>query len=202
MTLALRLAAISRREPWEQGAAMRARRQCRGRTRYISSGSPAACVSFSSQFGASLRVNAARNPAGPNSVSTRVSALPRHTATRPIPLSSITVRACSAVPVNASSVNRLPAMLRLSTRTSHLLILAACTAIAACSDATGVGSTVARFGLTKREAQIARSLARRTSNWEIAEQLDISPHTMRHHVENIFAKLGAHSRRSIVVELE
>jgi DNA-binding CsgD family transcriptional regulator len=58
--------------------------------------------------------------------------------------------------------------------------------------------SLARFGLTKREAQIARLLARRASNWEIAEQLDISPHTVRHHVENIFTKLGVHSRRSIV----
>ena len=57
--------------------------------------------------------------------------------------------------------------------------------------------SLARFRLTKREAQIARLLARRASNREIAEQLDVSPHTVRHHVENIFAKLGIHSRRSI-----
>ena len=62
--------------------------------------------------------------------------------------------------------------------------------------------TLGRFGLTKREAQIARLLARRASNREIAEQLDVSPHTVRHHVENIFAKLGVHSRRSIVAQLE
>ena len=57
--------------------------------------------------------------------------------------------------------------------------------------------TLARFGLTRREAQIARLLARRATNGEIADQLDVSPHTVRHHVENIFAKLGIHSRRSI-----
>ena len=62
--------------------------------------------------------------------------------------------------------------------------------------------TLGRFGLTKREAQIARLLARRASNREIAEQLDVSPHTVRHHVENIFAKLGVHSRRSIVEQFE
>ena len=71
-----------------------------------------ACGSFSSQLGASLRVNAARKPSGANLVSNHVSALPRHIATRPIRLSSITVRACSAVPINASSVSRLPVMLR------------------------------------------------------------------------------------------
>lgn len=49
---------------------------------------------------------------------------------------------------------------------------------------------------------ITRLLARRASNREIATQPDVSPHTVRHHVENIFAKLGVHSRRSIVAELE
>ena len=58
--------------------------------------------------------------------------------------------------------------------------------------------TLGRFGLTRREAQIARLLARRATNREIADQLDVSPHTVRHHVENIFTKLGIHSRRSIV----
>ena len=62
--------------------------------------------------------------------------------------------------------------------------------------------TLARCGLTRREAQIARLLARRATNREIAEQLDVSPHTVRHHVENIFAKLGVHSRRSIVARFE
>jgi DNA-binding CsgD family transcriptional regulator len=60
--------------------------------------------------------------------------------------------------------------------------------------------TLARFGLTRREAEIARLLARRATNTEIADQLDVSPHTVRHHVENIFAKLGIHSRRSIAAE--
>ena len=62
--------------------------------------------------------------------------------------------------------------------------------------------SLARFALTKREAQIARLLARRASNREIAEQLDVSPRTVRHHIENIFAKLGVPSRRSIVQHLE
>jgi DNA-binding CsgD family transcriptional regulator len=62
--------------------------------------------------------------------------------------------------------------------------------------------SLGRFGLTKREAEITRLLARRATNREIAEQLDVSPHTVRHHVENIFAKLGVHSRRSIVAKFE
>ena len=57
--------------------------------------------------------------------------------------------------------------------------------------------SLARLGLTRREAQVARLLARRASNPEIAEQLGISPHTVRHHAENVFSKLGVHSRRAI-----
>ena len=57
--------------------------------------------------------------------------------------------------------------------------------------------SLGRLGLTRREAQIARLLAQRATNREIADQLDVSTHTVRHHVENIFAKLGVHSRRFI-----
>jgi DNA-binding CsgD family transcriptional regulator len=62
--------------------------------------------------------------------------------------------------------------------------------------------TLGRFGLTAREAQVARLLARRATNREIAEQLDVSAHTVRHHVESIFAKLGVHSRRFVAAQLE
>jgi DNA-binding CsgD family transcriptional regulator len=62
--------------------------------------------------------------------------------------------------------------------------------------------TLGRFGLTAREAQVARLLAHRATNREIAQQLDVSPHTVRHHVESIFAKLGVHSRRVVAAQLE
>ena len=62
--------------------------------------------------------------------------------------------------------------------------------------------SLARLGLTRREAQVARLLARRATNREIAEQLGMSPHTVRHHVENVFAKLGVHSRRAVSAQFE
>ena len=45
-------------------------------------------------------------------------------------------------------------------------------------------------GLTARELQILRELATGKTNREIAEALVISDHTVRRHIQNIFAKLG------------
>jgi DNA-binding CsgD family transcriptional regulator len=44
-------------------------------------------------------------------------------------------------------------------------------------------------------------LAERASNQEIAARLFLSPHTVRHHAERIFAKLGITSRREVRTKL-
>ncbi len=58
------------------------------------------------------------------------------------------------------------------------------------------------FGLTRKEAQVALLLVQRKSTSEIAEALHISPHTARHHVRRVLAKLGVHSRRAVASVLE
>jgi HD-GYP domain-containing protein (c-di-GMP phosphodiesterase class II) len=51
-------------------------------------------------------------------------------------------------------------------------------------------------GLTGREIDVLRLLARGGSSKEIASRLVISPKTARNHVEHIYAKIGANSRAS------
>lgn len=54
-----------------------------------------------------------------------------------------------------------------------------------------------RFGLTRRQAEVALLLARRKTNPEIAETLSISPHTARHHTAAVMGKLGVRDRLKI-----
>lgn len=48
--------------------------------------------------------------------------------------------------------------------------------------------------LTEREAEILRLVARGLANKEIARQLSISEKTVKVHLNNVFGKLGVHSR--------
>jgi PAS domain S-box-containing protein len=52
--------------------------------------------------------------------------------------------------------------------------------------------------LTKRELEILRLLATGANTKAAAERLHVSPATVRNHVQNIFAKLGVHSRLEAV----
>jgi DNA-binding NarL/FixJ family response regulator len=50
------------------------------------------------------------------------------------------------------------------------------------------------YGLTTRELEVLRLVAAGKSNRAIAEDLVISDHTVRRHLQNIFRKLGVSSR--------
>jgi HD-GYP domain-containing protein (c-di-GMP phosphodiesterase class II) len=49
-------------------------------------------------------------------------------------------------------------------------------------------------GLTDREVEVLRLVARGLTNKEIASKLEISPKTAGHHVEHVFEKLGVRTR--------
>jgi DNA-binding CsgD family transcriptional regulator len=57
------------------------------------------------------------------------------------------------------------------------------------------------LGLTAREAEITLGLAKGHDNATIACALGISPHTVGHHVERIFIKLGIRSRKALGLSL-
>jgi ATP/maltotriose-dependent transcriptional regulator MalT len=53
-------------------------------------------------------------------------------------------------------------------------------------------------GLTAREVEVLRLLARGLTNTQIAEQLVLSPHTVHSHVRSILSKLGVPSRGAVI----
>ncbi len=52
--------------------------------------------------------------------------------------------------------------------------------------------------LSQREQEVVRSLAEGLSNREIAQRLDLSPHTVKNYLFRIFEKLGASSRLELL----
>ena len=56
--------------------------------------------------------------------------------------------------------------------------------------------------LTVREREVLHWIRQGKRNAEIAVILNISPHTVRHHLENIFRKIGAETRTAAVHAFE
>jgi two-component system, NarL family, nitrate/nitrite response regulator NarL len=56
------------------------------------------------------------------------------------------------------------------------------------------GSTRERFGLTSRELQIVREVVEGSTNREIAQRFQLSEDTVKHHLSNVFDKLGVYNR--------
>lgn len=58
-----------------------------------------------------------------------------------------------------------------------------------------------RFGLTRKQSRVARLLVQGLRNDEVAKRLFISPHTARHHVEQIRLKVGGHTRAAVAARI-
>ena len=52
--------------------------------------------------------------------------------------------------------------------------------------------------LSTREQQVLQGMSRGAGRQEIAEQLGVSPHTVRSHIQNILTKLGVHTSLAAV----
>jgi non-specific serine/threonine protein kinase len=70
----------------------------------------------------------------------------------------------------------------------------------ALEEPTTHGVTSAPAGLTRREMEVLRLVARGMSNREIAADLVLSEHTVHRHVSNVLGKLGVSSRTAAVAE--
>jgi LuxR family maltose regulon positive regulatory protein len=67
------------------------------------------------------------------------------------------------------------------------------------TDADGMDSGNAQVALSPREQEVLQELALGLSNKQIARALDMTEHTVKFHLKNIFSKLGV-DRRSLAVE--
>jgi len=64
----------------------------------------------------------------------------------------------------------------------------------------GNGGTSARdYGLTRRELDIIAKVASGRSNKEVGEEFSISERTVKHHLTNIFSKVGVSSRLQLAL---
>ena len=57
------------------------------------------------------------------------------------------------------------------------------------------------YGLTTREAEIARLIVRGYSTRQVVDRLHISRYTVQDHLKAVFDKLGVRSRRELVAQL-
>ena len=56
-----------------------------------------------------------------------------------------------------------------------------------------------KFDLSERELEVLRELTMNLTNEEIADHLNISPHTVKRHIENMLAKTGYKNRIDLAV---
>lgn len=128
----------------------------------------------------------------------------------PTPLHALVARARAV----ASGREFAPAQLRLRDGRGRWLMLHASAVSGSVSPASGVAVLVqaARrsdiapivmdaYSLTLREREVIEAAARGGSTQEIANQLYMSPHTVRDHLKTVFEKVGVSSRAELVATL-
>ena len=64
------------------------------------------------------------------------------------------------------------------------------------------GPVVGRYGLSPREEEVLRLLARGWTHQAIADELFVSTGTVKTHVKHIYEKTGAHSRQQLITMME
>lgn len=89
--------------------------------------------------------------------------------------------------------------IRLVATGDSLLFPAAIRALAAAHGSDKGARGLAAAGLTEREAEVLRLMATGLSNGEIGEKLFVSLQTVKTHVGNVLAKLGARDRTQAVI---
>jgi DNA-binding CsgD family transcriptional regulator len=57
------------------------------------------------------------------------------------------------------------------------------------------------YGLSPRERDVVKGLARGASTPELAAELFLSPHTVRDYIKTVFEKVGVSSRGELVAKL-
>jgi DNA-binding NarL/FixJ family response regulator len=67
-------------------------------------------------------------------------------------------------------------------------------AVRACAGQAAPGRRPTPGGLTDRQLEVLRLVARGLSNREIARTLVVSPRTAEHHVQDIYARIGVSTR--------
>ncbi|HWI04622.1 MAG TPA: helix-turn-helix transcriptional regulator, partial [Acidimicrobiales bacterium] len=113
----------------------------------------------------------------------------------------------------AAGLDEGQARLRLRDRSGRWLVLhASCLAGGAADGAVAVVVEPAKstdiapiiieaYGLSPRERDVVRAIARGSSTPDIAAELYLSPHTVRDYIKSVFEKVGVSSRGELIAKL-